>query len=73
MGLPAPPTLHPWEAADSQWMVNRHPLQLLPLLPSFHEMAMYDVPAMVSFILQHTAQEKLYYVGHAQGNSLGEW
>ncbi|KAM9188003.1 lipase member M-like [Mergus octosetaceus] len=38
---------------------------------SFHEMAMYDVPAMVSFILQHTAQEKLYYVGHAQGNSLG--
>ncbi|POI19522.1 hypothetical protein CIB84_016733 [Bambusicola thoracicus] len=40
---------------------------------SFHEMAMYDVPAMVNFILQHTGQEKLFYIGHAQGNSLGEW
>ncbi|POI22733.1 hypothetical protein CIB84_013519, partial [Bambusicola thoracicus] len=39
----------------------------------FHEMAMYDVPAMVNFILQHTGQEKLFYIGHAQGNSLGEW
>ncbi|OXB53473.1 hypothetical protein ASZ78_017035 [Callipepla squamata] len=38
---------------------------------SFHEMAMYDVPAMVSFILQETGQEKLFYIGHAQGNSLG--
>uniref|UniRef100_A0A8C9EZ78 Partial AB-hydrolase lipase domain-containing protein n=1 Tax=Pavo cristatus TaxID=9049 RepID=A0A8C9EZ78_PAVCR len=38
---------------------------------SFHEMAMYDVPAMVNFILQHTGQEKLFYIGHAQGNSLG--
>lgn len=43
------------------------------LLSSFHEMAMYDVPAMVTFILQHTGQEKLFYIGHAQGNSLGEW
>uniref|UniRef100_A0A8C2TP35 Lipase n=1 Tax=Coturnix japonica TaxID=93934 RepID=A0A8C2TP35_COTJA len=38
---------------------------------SFHEMAVYDVPAMVNFILQHTGQEKLFYIGHAQGNSLG--
>uniref|UniRef100_A0A8C3QYV1 Lipase n=1 Tax=Cyanoderma ruficeps TaxID=181631 RepID=A0A8C3QYV1_9PASS len=38
---------------------------------SFHEMAMYDLPAMVDFILAQTEQEKLFYVGHAQGSSLG--
>ncbi|NXX25266.1 LIPM Lipase, partial [Nicator chloris] len=38
---------------------------------SFHEMAMYDLPAMVGFILMQTGQEKLFYVGHAQGSSLG--
>ncbi|NXS04846.1 LIPM Lipase, partial [Oxylabes madagascariensis] len=38
---------------------------------SFHEMAMYDLPAMVGFILMTTEQEKLFYVGHAQGSSLG--
>ncbi|NXH67193.1 LIPM Lipase, partial [Hydrobates tethys] len=38
---------------------------------SFHEMAIYDLPAMVGFILRQTGQEKLFYVGHAQGSSLG--
>ncbi|NXF08460.1 LIPM Lipase, partial [Smithornis capensis] len=38
---------------------------------SFHEMAMFDLPAMVDFILTQTEQEKLFYIGHAQGNSLG--
>ncbi|KAF4800918.1 Lipase member M [Turdus rufiventris] len=38
---------------------------------SFHEMAIYDLPAMVDFILMQTEQEKLFYVGHAQGSSLG--
>ncbi|XP_050832501.1 putative lysosomal acid lipase/cholesteryl ester hydrolase [Serinus canaria] len=38
---------------------------------SFHEMAMYDLPAMVGFILMQTEQEQLFYVGHAQGSSLG--
>ncbi|NXG17882.1 LIPM Lipase, partial [Grallaria varia] len=38
---------------------------------SFHEMAIYDLPAMVDFILNQTDREKLFYVGHAQGNSLG--
>ncbi|NXK69725.1 LIPM Lipase, partial [Sylvietta virens] len=38
---------------------------------SFHEMAMYDLPAMVDFILKETQQKKLYYVGHGQGSSLG--
>uniref|UniRef100_A0A8C8BJA9 Partial AB-hydrolase lipase domain-containing protein n=1 Tax=Otus sunia TaxID=257818 RepID=A0A8C8BJA9_9STRI len=38
---------------------------------SFHEMAVYDLPAMVDFILRQTGQEKLFYIGHAQGNSVG--
>ncbi|XP_021392733.2 lipase member M [Lonchura striata] len=38
---------------------------------SFHEMAMYDLPAMVGFILTETQQEQLFYVGHSQGCSLG--
>ncbi|XP_030806951.1 lipase member M-like [Camarhynchus parvulus] len=38
---------------------------------SFHEMAVYDLPAMVGFILMQTEQEQLFYVGHAQGSSLG--
>ncbi|NXF22889.1 LIPM Lipase, partial [Rhodinocichla rosea] len=38
---------------------------------SFHEMAVYDLPAMVGFILRQTGQQKLFYVGHAQGSSLG--
>ncbi|NWI47626.1 LIPM Lipase, partial [Picathartes gymnocephalus] len=38
---------------------------------SFHEMAVYDLPAMVGFILMQTEQEKLFYVGHGQGSSLG--
>ncbi|NXU19525.1 LIPM Lipase, partial [Pardalotus punctatus] len=38
---------------------------------SFDEMAMYDLPAMVGFILMQTEEKKLFYVGHAQGSSLG--
>ncbi|NXD78385.1 LICH hydrolase, partial [Halcyon senegalensis] len=34
---------------------------------SFHEMAMYDLPAMINFILQKTGQKQIYYVGHSQG------
>ncbi|XP_071419419.1 lipase member M-like isoform X1 [Pithys albifrons albifrons] len=34
---------------------------------SFHEMAMYDLPAMVDFVLQKTEQKQLYYVGYSQG------
>nr|XP_009933877.1 PREDICTED: lysosomal acid lipase/cholesteryl ester hydrolase-like [Opisthocomus hoazin] len=34
---------------------------------SFHEMAMYDLPAMIDFVLQKTGQQQIYYVGHSQG------
>ncbi|XP_054254997.1 lipase member M-like [Indicator indicator] len=34
---------------------------------SFHEMAMYDLPAMINFVLQKTGQKQIYYIGHSQG------
>ncbi|XP_027548754.1 lysosomal acid lipase/cholesteryl ester hydrolase-like isoform X3 [Neopelma chrysocephalum] len=34
---------------------------------SFHEMAMYDLPAVVDFVLQKTGQKQLYYIGYSQG------
>ncbi|NXS48958.1 LIPM Lipase, partial [Balaeniceps rex] len=34
---------------------------------SFHEMAMYDLPAMIDFVLLKTGQKQIYYVGHSQG------
>ncbi|NXS14256.1 LIPM Lipase, partial [Neodrepanis coruscans] len=37
---------------------------------SFHEMAMYDLPAMVDFVLQKTGQKQLHYVGHSQGSTI---
>ncbi|KYO42359.1 hypothetical protein Y1Q_0022214 [Alligator mississippiensis] len=38
---------------------------------SFHEMAIYDLPAMIDFILHKTGQEKIFYGGHAQGSVIG--
>ncbi|XP_034261161.1 putative lysosomal acid lipase/cholesteryl ester hydrolase [Pantherophis guttatus] len=38
---------------------------------SFHEMAIYDIPATINFILQKTKQDSLYYVGHSQGAGIG--
>ncbi|NWX15041.1 LIPM Lipase, partial [Aegotheles bennettii] len=38
---------------------------------SFHEMAMYDLPATINYILQKTGQEQLYYVGYCQGTTTG--
>lgn len=41
------------------------------LLFSFNEMAMYDIPASVNFVLNKTGQEQLFYVGHSQGTTIG--
>ncbi|RLW04009.1 hypothetical protein DV515_00006192 [Chloebia gouldiae] len=37
---------------------------------SFHEMAMYDLPATIDFVLQKTGQKQLHYVGYSQGCSI---
>ncbi|NXI48200.1 LIPM Lipase, partial [Galbula dea] len=34
---------------------------------SFHEMAIYDLPAVIDFVLQKTGQKQIYYIGHSQG------
>ncbi|XP_055976546.1 lysosomal acid lipase/cholesteryl ester hydrolase [Sorex fumeus] len=38
---------------------------------SYDEMAEYDLPASVNFILKKTGQEQLYYTGHSQGTTIG--
>lgn len=43
----------------------------LSLYCSFHEMAIYDLPAMINFVLQKTGQKQLYYVGYSQGATIG--
>ncbi|XP_053244622.1 lipase member M-like, partial [Podarcis raffonei] len=37
---------------------------------SFHEMGVYDLPAMTDFILQKTGRDKIYCGGHAQGSTV---
>ncbi|XP_065263339.1 lipase member M-like isoform X2 [Emys orbicularis] len=37
---------------------------------SFDEMAKFDLPAVLNFIMQKTGQEQLYYVGYSQGATI---
>ncbi|XP_066475589.1 lipase member M-like [Tiliqua scincoides] len=37
---------------------------------SFDDMAKYDLPAVVNFILQETGQQQIYYIGHSQGTAI---
>lgn len=36
---------------------------------SFDHMAEYDVPSNIDYILKHTNQKKIHYVGHSQGTT----
>ncbi|XP_027627316.1 lipase member J-like [Tupaia chinensis] len=38
---------------------------------SFDEMAKYDLPALINFVVKKTGQEQIYYVGHSQGTVTG--
>ncbi|XP_037660375.1 lysosomal acid lipase/cholesteryl ester hydrolase [Choloepus didactylus] len=38
---------------------------------SYDEMANYDLPASINFILNKTGQEQVYYVAHSQGTTIG--
>lgn len=40
----------------------------IALIFSWDEMAKYELPAMVNFILKKTGQSSLYYAGHSQGS-----
>lgn len=37
---------------------------------SWHEIALYDVTAMIDYVLSNTKQEKLHYIGHSQGTTV---
>uniref|UniRef100_A0A672TRN8 Lipase member M-like n=1 Tax=Strigops habroptila TaxID=2489341 RepID=A0A672TRN8_STRHB len=37
---------------------------------SFDEMAKFDLPAAIDFIVEKTGQEKLYYIGYSQGTTI---
>lgn len=39
---------------------------------SFDEMAKFDLPAAINFVLEKTGQEKLYYIGYSQGTTIGK-
>ncbi|XP_062070882.1 lipase member J isoform X3 [Lepus europaeus] len=37
---------------------------------SFDEMAKYDLPASIDFVLKQTGQEEIFYIGHSQGTTI---
>lgn len=34
-------------------------------------MGKYDVPAMINFVVSQTGVDKIHYVGHSQGTTIG--
>ncbi|CAK1544446.1 unnamed protein product [Leptosia nina] len=36
---------------------------------SWHEIGLYDLPAMIDFALKVSGQDKLFYIGHSQGGT----
>lgn len=36
---------------------------------SFYELAKYDLPANIDFVLEKTMQDRVSYVGHSQGTT----
>ncbi|XP_076181169.1 lipase 3 [Ptiloglossa arizonensis] len=36
---------------------------------SYHELGIYDLPAMLDYILDRTKHESLFYIGHSQGTT----
>ncbi|KAG7200941.1 hypothetical protein KM043_003301 [Ampulex compressa] len=36
---------------------------------SYHELGVYDLPAVIDYILEATSREKLHYIGHSQGTT----
>lgn len=37
---------------------------------SWHEMGVYDLPAVVDYVLNVTGEQKLHYIGHSMGTTM---
>ncbi|XP_055381697.1 lipase 1-like [Condylostylus longicornis] len=37
---------------------------------TFHEIGIYDLPALIDYILMKTSSQKLHYIGHSQGSTV---
>lgn len=46
-------------------IINRN----LSWIFSWHELGMYDLPAMIDYILYQTSQQQLFYIGFSQGTT----
>ncbi|XP_055848131.1 lipase 3-like [Episyrphus balteatus] len=69
------------DAGYDVWMGNargntysKNHATLHPLLPSFwkfdwHEIGLYDLPAMIDYVLYETGQDQVHYFGHSQGTT----
>jgi len=36
---------------------------------SWHEIGVYDLPAMIDYIVKTTGRKKMFYIGHSQGTT----
>ncbi|KAG7210700.1 hypothetical protein KM043_012202 [Ampulex compressa] len=36
---------------------------------SWHEMGLYDAPATIDYVLHHTGQRQIFYIGYSEGNT----
>lgn len=68
------------EPGHGKWVILTvlclyHNCRLTLLFPScsYDEMARFDLPAVINFILQKTGQKKIYYVGYSQGTTMGRF
>lgn len=46
---------------------NLVPVMATTLYCSFHEIAVYDLPAEIDYILATTSAEQIHYIGHSMG------
>ena len=51
-------------------MISYPPSKLIQMICSIHDIALYDVPAVIDHILHVTHQPALYYVGFSWGNQM---